>query len=221
MVKRLSDAKIFTIKSSKRRPSATDFLNPPVNHTLDDGSVVDGDDNDYELVSAGKVEVVVAPAEEKITITPAQVKLAVDEARTNPFRAQYIANSFYWFKITEGGVSLNYRDGQEFLSTIKWGKGDNKMAKVEEMNTKKGYEGNGFAKLVATAFIADAKHQGCTSLTLGTNDTSGGFWKNIGLQIGATPIDTVLSNILSIKVTKTPIAKEFEETDRTKNTGLY
>jgi GNAT superfamily N-acetyltransferase len=54
------------------------------------------------------------------------------------------------------------------------------------------FQGKGLGKLLAVAYYEHVARQGATTIGLGTEDTSGGFWKKQGIVMsGQTDIAVV------------------------------
>jgi hypothetical protein len=217
-VTQISTGQNFTIISSTRDMTRGTLMNPGVNHTLNNGTVVTDDDADYDLVQIGG-PVVVIQQEVKITITQQEVQIAVVQAMSNSSHTQFIGQTRYSVKVGIGGVGLYHTTTDEVLSNIKWGQ-DGTLVMIDEMNTRKGYEGNGFGKLVVLALLACTIADGCTKIRLGTTNTAPHFWGPLGIQSGPNPINVVWGNLLNCRVTQTPVAKQFEETKRDRSTGF-
>jgi len=121
-------------------------------------------------------------------------------ARPNPFGVQ-IGGSRYYLRCTDQAIRLYYLS-TEVASIV----GNTKqmtvggvpvyIAGVQTINTRNDLQGNGFGKLVALAFYAYWQAKGATRVTLVTRDTSGGFWKHLGVQEdGLTPMATAIATV--------------------------
>ena len=91
----------------------------------------------------------------------------------------------YYLRVTGAGIRLFYLSTE--VAFILGGMANN-VALVQTINTHALYRGNGYANVVALAFYAYWQAQGATHVSLGTNDTSGGFWTARGVHQNANTL---------------------------------
>ena len=118
-------------------------------------------------------------------IGPVQVTRAEITAALNAGLAMNrIGTSRYYLSKSGTSVRVHFGSTGDSIGHVTGGK-DGDTGKVETIEVSGAHRGKGLGRLLAVAFYEDMVNQGCAFVSLGTPDTSGGFWDKQGVQQAA------------------------------------
>jgi GNAT superfamily N-acetyltransferase len=127
-----------------------------------------------------------------------------------------IGTSFYYLEAS-GGSGLKFYWMQQEMGSVKCTL-EEPLAKVQEININPAYQRQGLGKLLAACMIGFCQAKGVTSIRLGTQDTSGGFWSKFQISTANSKTINELWIMLGpvIDVPRKPAVKEVIGFDRSK-----
>jgi ribosomal protein S18 acetylase RimI-like enzyme len=145
-----------------------------------------------------------------------RVKAPVSDAQVRASVADPFTKMLNKYSLICGGtkIVLNFA-GLGEVGYITGGM-QNNVASVTNVKVGAEFQKQGLGKLLAAAFYAYWENQGAVSFSLGTQDTSGGFWGHLGMSSASLPVATAWAKLGAMNVERALTRGEIEFTDYSK-----